>query len=159
MNLGVIGYAGYTFYSEPHLRRSPQALSATVAGSVALLGLEGYGAEKLRQEHGKDDAAVVAQYFRENPGMFQGLLGVGELFCPSLLMHRLSDKRSERWYPWHHRLCHLQKLGSLGWENHRSHHRRVIHVVGWRGVSSANSSLLLAFDVRGRYLLASSRDN
>jgi len=75
VNLGVIGYAGYTFYSEPHLRRSPQALSATVAGSVVLLGLEGFGAEKLRQEHGKDDAAVVARYFRQNPGMFQGLLG------------------------------------------------------------------------------------
>jgi len=76
VNLGVIGYAGYTFYAEPNLRKSPQALSATLAGSVLLLGFEGYGAERFRQNEGKDDTAVVAQYFRENPGMFQGLLGV-----------------------------------------------------------------------------------
>jgi len=77
VNVGIIGYTGYTFYSEPHLRRNPQAISAAVVGSVALLGLEGFGAEKFRQEEqGKDDAAVVAQYFHENPGMFQGLLGV-----------------------------------------------------------------------------------
>jgi len=77
VNLGIIGYTGYTFYSEPHLRRSPQAISATIAGSVALLGLEGFSVEKCRRgEQGKDDAAVVAQYFHENPGMFQGLLGI-----------------------------------------------------------------------------------
>jgi hypothetical protein len=75
VNLGIIGYSGYTFYSEPHLRRSPQALSTAIAGSVVLLGLEGYGLDKLRQKTDKDDAAVVSQYFHENPGMFQGLLG------------------------------------------------------------------------------------
>jgi hypothetical protein len=74
-NLGIIGYSCYRFYSEPHLRRSPQALSTALASSVVLLGLEGYGVEKLRQKEDKDDVAMVSQYFRENPGMFQGLLG------------------------------------------------------------------------------------
>jgi len=77
VNIGIIGCAGYAFYTEAHLRRNPRVLSATIAGTVALLGLEGYAIEKLSQDEShKHDSAVIAQYFRENPSKSWGLLGV-----------------------------------------------------------------------------------
>jgi hypothetical protein len=78
VNLGIIGYAGYAFYTEAQLRRNPRVISAAIVGSVALLGLEGYVVETLRHNEGKDDTAVIAQYFHENPSKFQGLFGVCE---------------------------------------------------------------------------------
>jgi hypothetical protein len=73
-------------------------LSATIAGTVALLGLEGYAIEKLsHDESHKHDSAVIAQYFRENPSKSWGLLGVREsnpiLFVTTNLIEYCSKYR------------------------------------------------------------------
>jgi len=91
VNLGIIGYTGYAFYTEAQIRRNPRVLSASIAGSVALLGLEGYVVEELRRNEGGDDAAIVAQYFRENPSKLQGLFGalnVGVVGLTSFIMYK-----------------------------------------------------------------------
>jgi len=74
VNLGLIGYTGYKFYSEPHLRHDHRFVTSTIAGSMILLGLEGYGAQTFAPVREEED--VLVQYVRQNPKSTRTLLSV-----------------------------------------------------------------------------------
>ena len=65
VNLGLIGYTGYKFYSEPHLRHDHTFVTSTIAGTAVILGLEGYGAQTFAPVREEED--VLIQYVRQNP--------------------------------------------------------------------------------------------
>jgi len=80
VNLGLIGYTGYKFYSEPHLRNDHTFVSSTIAGAAIILGLEGYGAQTFAPVRAEED--VLIQYVRQNPKStrtFFAVLNVGIL--------------------------------------------------------------------------------
>ena len=76
VNLGLIGYAGYKFYNEPHLRRDHMFVTSTIAGAVAVLGLEGYGAQTIAPVREEED--VLIQYVRQNPKSTRTLFAICE---------------------------------------------------------------------------------
>lgn len=65
VNLGLIGYTGYKFYNEPHLRHDHTFVASTIAGTAVVLGLEGYGAQTFAPVREEED--VLIQYVRQNP--------------------------------------------------------------------------------------------
>lgn len=90
MNVGLIGFAGYSLYNEPHLRNDRQFLTTTSVGFLALFGLEGYAAERYVQtpegraerEKAKKEGAAVMRHTKEivlRPGVLGGLVGVANL--------------------------------------------------------------------------------
>lgn len=77
VNLGLIGYTGYKFYSEPHLRRDHMFVTSTAAGAAVILGLEGYGAQTFAPVREEED--VLIQYVRQNPKSARTLFAVCKL--------------------------------------------------------------------------------
>ena len=89
MNVGLIGFAGYSFYSKPHLRRDARAIGSFAAATLFLLKGEGYAAEKYRQTprgqeeeaRAKKEGAALYRCAKEHilrPGVLGGLVGVGK---------------------------------------------------------------------------------
>ncbi|TFK54398.1 hypothetical protein OE88DRAFT_1733065 [Heliocybe sulcata] len=87
VNVGLISGVGYLYYTKPHLRRDTKVLSSTVAGAVALLGLQGWGAETYRrtpkgqeeERKARAEGAVIYRHLRENilrPGVLGGIVGL-----------------------------------------------------------------------------------
>ncbi|KIY74298.1 hypothetical protein CYLTODRAFT_416144 [Cylindrobasidium torrendii FP15055 ss-10] len=87
VNLGLFAGAARAFYADPALRRNPKALSATAAATFALLGLEGYGAERYQStEYGKaelqrakKEGTLIYRHLNEyvlRPGVLGGLVGL-----------------------------------------------------------------------------------
>ena len=76
VNLGLAGYAGYKFYSEPHLRHDHTFVTSTIASTAVILGLEGYGAQTFAPVRAEED--VLIQYVRQNPKSTRALFGVCE---------------------------------------------------------------------------------
>ena len=96
VNVGLITGTAYTFYTKPHLQRDTRAIFSAVGGALALLGVEGYAAEKYHETpHGqrearkaKEEGAVLYRAACEHllrPGVLGGLLGVCERHRPELL--------------------------------------------------------------------------
>jgi len=74
VNLGLIGYTGYKFYSEPDLRRDHTFVTSTIAGAAVILGLEGYGAQTFAPVREEED--VLIQYVRQNPKSTRTLFAI-----------------------------------------------------------------------------------
>ncbi|KAF9653784.1 hypothetical protein BDM02DRAFT_1069769 [Thelephora ganbajun] len=74
VNLGLIGYAGYKFYNEPHLRQDHMFLTSTIASAAVVIGLEGYGAQTFAPVREEED--VLIQYVRQNPKATRTLFAV-----------------------------------------------------------------------------------
>jgi len=97
VNLGLIGYTGYKFYSEPHLRRDHRFVTSTVAGAMVLLGLEGYGAQSFTPVREEED--VLIQYVRQNPKStrtFFSILNVGIVGATGYLAYSKWDRWDRR---------------------------------------------------------------
>lgn len=77
VNLGLAGYTGYKFYSEPHLRHDHMFVTSTIAGSAVILGLEGYGAQTFAPVREEED--VLIQYVRQNPKSTRTLFAICKL--------------------------------------------------------------------------------
>jgi len=71
VNLGLIGYTGYKFYTEPHLRHDHTFVTSTIAGAAVILGVEGYGAQTFAPVREEED--VLIQYVRQNPNATRAL--------------------------------------------------------------------------------------
>lgn len=76
-NLGLFGYTGYKFYSEPHLRHDHMFVTSTIAGAAVVLGLEGYGAQTFAPVREEED--VLIQYVRQNPNSTRTLFAICKL--------------------------------------------------------------------------------
>ncbi|KAI0743946.1 hypothetical protein C8Q80DRAFT_1272567 [Daedaleopsis nitida] len=87
VNIGLVSGTAYTFYSKPHLRRDTRAIASAVAGTLTILGAEGFAAEKYREtprgqreaKKAKQEGAMIYRHVREQvlrPGVLGGLLGV-----------------------------------------------------------------------------------
>lgn len=90
VNLGLMGAAGYQFYTRPELRTDWYAVGGTAAGALLILGGEGILADSYAQtDAGKREAhrakeEGVALWSRTKemvlrPGVFGGLLGVANV--------------------------------------------------------------------------------
>lgn len=89
VNVGLLGFASYSLYTKPHLRRDTKLLSSAAAAALALLSAEGYAAEKYREtpagqeeeRRARKEGAALYRVARENllrPGVLGGLVGVCE---------------------------------------------------------------------------------
>ncbi|KAI0815221.1 hypothetical protein BC629DRAFT_1579714 [Irpex lacteus] len=87
VNVGLLGFASYSLYTKPHLRRDTKLLSSAAAAALALLSAEGYAAEKYREtpagqeeeRRARKEGAALYRVARENllrPGVLGGLVGV-----------------------------------------------------------------------------------
>lgn len=97
VNLGLIGYTGYKFYNEPHLRHDHMFVTSTIAGTAVVLGLEGYGAQTFAPVREEED--VLVQYVRQNPKTTRTLfaiLNVGVLGATGYLTY-------SKWNHWDNR--------------------------------------------------------
>lgn len=97
VNLGLIGYTGYKFYNEPHLRHDHTFVTSTIAGTAVILGLEGYGAQTFAPVREEED--VLIQYVRQNPKSTRTLfaiLNVGILGATGYLTY-------SKWNRWDNR--------------------------------------------------------
>lgn len=74
VNLGLIGFTGYKFYSEPHLRHDHAFVTSTIASAAVILGLEGYGAQTFAPAQAEED--VLIQYVRHNPKSTRTLFAI-----------------------------------------------------------------------------------
>jgi len=74
VNVGLLGYTGYKFYSEPHLRNDHTFVTSTIAGAAVILGLEGYGAQTFAPVREEED--VLIQYVRQNPKSTRTLFAI-----------------------------------------------------------------------------------
>lgn len=90
INIGLIAGTARAFYTQPHLRRDTKVLSATAAATLALLSVEGYGAEKYSQtargqaeaRRAKEEGSLIYRHLQEailRPGVLGGLVGLCEL--------------------------------------------------------------------------------
>ncbi|KZS98306.1 hypothetical protein SISNIDRAFT_448509 [Sistotremastrum niveocremeum HHB9708] len=86
INVGLIATAGYQFYTKPSLRSDYRLIGGLTAGSLALLGAEGYAAESYRQtaegqeeeRRARKEGAVIYRQSKEivlRPGVLGGLVG------------------------------------------------------------------------------------
>ncbi|KAI0094650.1 hypothetical protein BDY19DRAFT_988466 [Irpex rosettiformis] len=87
VNVGLLGFASYSLYNKPNLRRDTKLLSSTAAAAFALLSAEGYAAEKYlktpagqeEQKRARKEGAAIYRVIKENllrPGILGGLVGV-----------------------------------------------------------------------------------
>ena len=76
VNLGLIGFTGYKFYNEPHLRHDHTFVTSTIAGAAVILGLEGYGAQTFAPVRTEED--VLVQYVRQNPKSTRTLFAISK---------------------------------------------------------------------------------
>ncbi|KAH9911462.1 uncharacterized protein B0H18DRAFT_975722 [Fomitopsis serialis] len=87
VNVGLISFAGYSFYTKPSLRRDTRAIGSAAAATLLLLTGEGYAAGKYRETprgqeeeaKAKKEGAALYRYAREHilrPGVLGGLVGV-----------------------------------------------------------------------------------
>lgn len=73
MNVGLLSWAGYTFYTRPHLRRDTQALAISAVSAIGLLGAQSAYASRVAQtpegrrdaERAKREGSVVYRQLRE----------------------------------------------------------------------------------------------
>lgn len=87
VNVGLIGSASYALYTDPFLRRDTRFLSTLAVSSLAILGIEGFAADKYAQtesgrveaQRAKAEGAAVWRHTREvvlRPGVLSGIVGV-----------------------------------------------------------------------------------
>lgn len=113
MNVGLLGGLGYLLYTEPRYRSDYKVLGGVAAGGVVLLGLEGAVAESYLQtpegqrekERAEQEGSKIYRQTKEvvlRPGVFGGILGVGELmFIISLILAFTNAIPSQPWNSWH----------------------------------------------------------
>lgn len=88
VNVGIIAAVGHAYYTEPHLRRDTTTVGATALGTLTLLSVEGYAAERYRktprgqdeERKAKEEGALLYRHAREivlRPGVLGGLVGLG----------------------------------------------------------------------------------
>lgn len=96
VNVGIMAGVGHAYYTQPHFRHDKTIIGSTIAGTLALVSVEGYAAEKFRQTprgqdeecRAKEEGALIYRHAREiilRPGVLGGLLGLGAsilLPCP-----------------------------------------------------------------------------
>jgi len=87
MNVGLLGYAGYLFYTRPGYRSDYRIIGGTVAGGLALLAAEGALTEayletpegQQEKQRAQEEGAAIYRQTKEvvlRPGVFGGLLGL-----------------------------------------------------------------------------------
>ncbi|KAH7913881.1 hypothetical protein BJ138DRAFT_1058059 [Hygrophoropsis aurantiaca] len=87
VNVGLLSGLGYAFYTNPDLRRDRTALGSAIGGSVVMLSMEGYAAEKYRQtpsgraeeRRAREEGSLLYKHTREivlRPGVLGGLVGL-----------------------------------------------------------------------------------
>ncbi|TRM65406.1 hypothetical protein BD626DRAFT_488682 [Schizophyllum amplum] len=122
VNIGLLAGAARAFYVNPGYRRDTKVLSSTAAATLALLGLEGYGAAwyantpggKAEAKKAKEEGTLVYRHTREavlRPGVLGGLLGlvnVGILGGVGYVSYTNWDKPS-----WDRRIVSAVSVGLL----------------------------------------------
>jgi len=87
LNIGLLAGASRAFYTQPHLRSDRKLIASTAAATLAILGVEGFAAEKYAEtDQGKAEArrakkegTLIYKHLRENilrPQVLGGLLGL-----------------------------------------------------------------------------------
>ncbi|KAH7875178.1 hypothetical protein F5879DRAFT_888432 [Lentinula edodes] len=87
INLGLLAGASRAFYTQPNLRSDRKVIASTTAAALAILGVEGFAAEKYAQtpkgqneaRRAKEEGTLIYKHLRENilrPGVLGGLLGL-----------------------------------------------------------------------------------
>lgn len=127
MNVGLIASVGRAFYTEPHLRKDAKAISATVAGALAILSAEGFAAAKYAQtpagqaeaQRAKEEGSILYRHTREvvlRPGVLGGLVGLGKYGGCLNTPNGTHEYRSKCWYHGHRWVLRVHQLGqaSLG---------------------------------------------
>jgi hypothetical protein len=90
VNVGLLGMAGYQFYTQPHLRSDRRTIAWTAAGALALFSAEGYAVEAYRETNAgreeerraREEGAALYKHMEEivlRPKVFGGLLGAMNL--------------------------------------------------------------------------------
>ena len=122
VNVGLLSAASYALYINPHMRRSPQHLSAGALSFFALFSLEGYAAEKYSQtpkgraeiQRAKQEGSVFYRNSKEvilRPGVLGGLMGllnVGVLGTAGYFAWQNWD------YRWDRKVVSAMTVGLLG---------------------------------------------
>ena len=89
INVGLLGFAGYAFYTTPAYRKDYRVIGGTAAGALALITAEGALAESyLSTEEGQaelrraeQEGSVLYRHTKEvvlRPGVLGGFIGVGK---------------------------------------------------------------------------------
>jgi len=89
VNVGLLGYAGYLFYTTPAYRKDYRVLGGTAAAALALISAEGAVADAyLSTDEGQaelrraeQEGSVLYRHTKEvvlRPGVLGGLVGVGK---------------------------------------------------------------------------------
>lgn len=87
VNVGLLGAASYQLYTKPEFRRDTRVLSTLAVSSAAILGLEGFAADRYAKtprgqaeaKRAKKEGAAVYRHTREvvmRPGVLGGIVGV-----------------------------------------------------------------------------------
>lgn len=163
VNIGLLAGATRAFYTQPHLRSDRKFIASTAAAALAILGVEGFAAEKYHQTpQGQEEARLAKKegtiiykvsilaiglsilipfkHLRENvlrPGVLGGFLGLGKSVF-SHCMYILTVFCSECRALGLGRLLFLHTLGqaNLGQKNRIRSFCWSSYSLGWRRVSS-----------------------
>lgn len=87
VNVGLLSWTTYALYTRPYLRSNPRFVGSTVAAALAVLGVEGFAAERWRESprgqeeeaRAKREGSILYRHAREvilRPGVLRGLLGL-----------------------------------------------------------------------------------
>jgi len=87
LNIGLLAGASRAFYTQPHLRSDRKVIASTAAAALAILGVEGFAAEKYHEtpqgreeaRRAKQEGTLIYKHLRENilrPGVLGGLIGL-----------------------------------------------------------------------------------
>lgn len=62
VNIGLLAGASRAFYTQPHLRSDRKVIASTAAAALAILGVEGFAAEKYHETpQGREEARRAKQ--------------------------------------------------------------------------------------------------
>lgn len=89
INVGLLGYAGYAFYTTPTYRKDYRIIGGTAAAALALVSAEGVLADAyLSTDEGQaelrraeQEGSILYRHTKEillRPGVFGGLIGAGK---------------------------------------------------------------------------------
>ncbi|KAF8530396.1 hypothetical protein BU17DRAFT_79153 [Hysterangium stoloniferum] len=106
VNVGLLGTLGYRLYNEPYLRSDKQFLGWSAAGTLVVLGAEGFLAEAYRntdqgraeERKAREEGAALYKHAKEvvlRPQVFRGLMGamnLGIIGCVSYIAYDNWDR-------------------------------------------------------------------
>jgi len=123
VNVGLLGTLGYQFYTQPHLRADRRFIGWSTAGTLAVLGAEGYFTEAYRntaagreeERKAREEGAALYKHTKEivlRPKVFGGLLGALNLGIIGVVSYIAYDNWDRP--TWDRRTVSMITAGLLG---------------------------------------------